>query len=148
MKDMLDWRPPTDTNVKIEKHVKFKSSLGRVVLSSCTCTYNTCAKKHFKTTMCTLRHLWQARRRGSQCCVTLADVLRVVSVLKIPYHRKFSEGNGYNESHPDAYLDVFKMQYHWFGLVPGTSLHSVTLHTMSADNRSKNKTKICTVLMW
>lgn len=64
--------------------------------------------------------------------------------------QKVFRRNGYESSHSDAYLDVFKMQYHWFGLVPGTSLHSVTLHTMShfpKKNKQKKKQKLHCI-MW
>lgn len=49
--------------------------------------------------MCTfarLKHLLMIRRRGSQCCVTLVGMLLAVSILKIAYHSKFSEGMAKN----------------------------------------------------
>lgn len=105
---MLDWRLKTlaHTNFKWKNIINYKSRPGRkVFLSSmhtniCTCTYNTCARNTLgQRTMCTfarLKHLLMIRRRGSQCCVTLVGMLLAVSILKIAYHSKFSEGMAEN----------------------------------------------------
>lgn len=72
--------------------------------------------------------LWRASRRGSQCCVTLGGAHRAVSVLKIAYHRKFSEGTAQN-SPAQTHVEMFENAVSLVWLGPAVSHYTVLPYT-------------------